>query len=576
MRHTLAGAALSALFVVGCTDAYGGPLTMASESAISPAPATPPARLAQPMRWISMARVERRLSTAAAYAEGTAVIGYAPGTSPSALAHDLGVAVISLIHGLNAMHVAASPARLAHIATRLDLRIRYVEPLEQRQFEHQRNDPFTYQFNPNTQRPAEWAFTHLGVDRALNLTAGSSDILVGYVDSGFSNIAELQGKIAGSWYFTSQGGDAVDTNGHGTFVASLIGAPVDDGLGLAGYCGRCRLVAFKDVRLLPITIATAIKKLTDEHVRIINLSLGGDSLSFVEADALQYAINAGVLVVASAGNDGRSEVSYPAAYLQPPNGKLGYGLAVGASDVNDARASFSNYGERLSLVAPGTTSGYCDTGLIGAVSPTATEFDGRTCSPPFADVAGNRYAISSGTSYSSPEVAGIAALVWAANPSLKNYEVADVLERTATRTGGWTAEVGWGVVNAAAALESVAGRSSADSVSLTSAMVTGELVAGGRVQATANATWADGVPIAAGTASCTVRIAGVPITTEEGFASAVAACSWRIPVSAAGKAGSGILSVQDATGVEATRAFSFTVRPAALTKKPKPKSKKKK
>jgi subtilisin family serine protease len=156
-----------------------------------------------------------------------------------------------------------------------------------------------------------------------------------------------------------------------------------------------------------------------------------------ELDAITYAISKGVLIVASAGNEGTSAFNYPSAYLQPDGGVPSYGLAVGASDAAGNRATYSNYGSRLSLLAPATMSNVCF-GVIGDVGGNSG-FD--HCNPAFADSGTNaRYSYGQSTSFAAPEVAGAAALIWAARPELKNYEVANIIKQSASRPAGtgWT------------------------------------------------------------------------------------------------------------------------------------------
>jgi subtilisin family serine protease len=538
-----------------------------------------PTALHRVVRWARMYRVDRRLSSSGAYAARRAVLGYQPGTDISELAHELGVRIVASAGTLNAVEIEATPTALAAVPATADGRVRYIEPLQKFDSDHQRNDPLTYQADPQTGQPWEWNFAHVGLDRALNITRGSSDILVGYVDSGFSNVADLNGKVAEAWYYASQSTDAADGEGHGTFVASLIAANADDSFGLSGFCGACRLVAFKDIGLSQLTVAAAISKLVAQHVRIINLSLGGASSSFLMADAVSSAINAGVLIVASSGNDSLPTVSYPAALLQPANGAVGYGLAVGASDGADNRVFFSNYGANLSLVAPGASHGVCGDGVIGALPPVASEFDGSTCLRLFADSSGNRYAYANGTSFSAPEVAGVAALVWAANPALLNYQVADIIEQSATRPAGtgWTPERGWGVLNAAAAVERASGRSSADTVTLSNVSVSGAAVPGKTMTATGSFSWGDNTPVASGTATCDAA-AGTTLVTTVTFSAGVVSCSWQLPSTAAGQAGTGHLAATDSSGNQASAGFSFRVGKPAVAKpkatsKPKPKAK---
>src|SRR5262249_6823406 len=299
------------------------------------------------------------------------------------------------------------------------------------------------------------------LDDALNLSNGSPSIVVGLVDSGVGDVPDLTGKVDARWYFSGQEAGGDDTMGHGTAVASLIGANNDDGFGMAGFGGSTHIISFKDDLLSDTSVAIGIDKLTSLGVRVINLSLGGRlPTAPVLADAVKKSLLAGVLIVAAAGNDFQQTVSYPAYDLQPPGGGQSYGLAVGASNFDDTRANFSNQGTHLSMVAPGNYLQLC-TGVLTALSPVADDFDG-TCYPEFNGDGGARYAYVAGTSFASPEVAGAAALLWAAAPQLRNFQVADILKREARRDPGqnyWTTTTGWGRLDAAAALEDATGRS---------------------------------------------------------------------------------------------------------------------
>jgi subtilisin family serine protease len=165
----------------------------------------------------------------------------------------------------------------------------------------------------------------------------------------------------------------------------------------------------------------------------------------LETRAVRYAQRHGVLIVAAAGNEFRdgNPIEYPAALLQPKgsDGRGGSGLSVGASTQNGERAYFSNSGSYISLAAPGDSvfadlSGYSD--WSRATLPGSNM---------------GIYGFSSGTSFSTPEVAGAAALVWAANPALTGRQVATILKRTASGHGTWTPGLGFGVLDAAAAVE---------------------------------------------------------------------------------------------------------------------------
>src|SRR6266511_2885815 len=139
-------------------------------------------------------------------------------------------------------------------------------------------------------------------------------------------------------------------------------------------------------------------------------------------------------------------VEYPAAYLQPvgSNGQGGIGLAVGASTISGTRASFSNTGSYVSLAAPGEN-------VFAALSKDSSAKDYPRVKLP-GSTAGF-YGYISGTSFSAPQVAGAAALVWGANQQLNARQVADILKATASGHGAWNAELGYGVIDVAAAVE---------------------------------------------------------------------------------------------------------------------------
>ena len=311
-----------------------------------------------------------------------------------------------------------------------DARIRYVEPMSApRELQRLRNDPMLRTINPTIGAPYEWEFATSRVDSALNLTPGSPTVVVGVIDSGVADIPDLSGKIASRSYFTGPVDSGDDLVGHGTAVASIVAANDDDGFGMAGFGGATRVISFRDDLLSDESIAMTTK-LVSLGVRIINISAGGRRVSSpLLQDAIQKAIASGVLIVGSAGNDGLDVVSYPASNLQPPGGGLSYGLAVGATNFDGTRAAFSNQGTHLSLVRRATTRAAA-TACSWRSRRSRTTGTAR-CYPTFPGDGGARYTYAAGTSFSAPEVSGAAALVWAAAPLLKNFEVAEILKRTA-------------------------------------------------------------------------------------------------------------------------------------------------
>jgi subtilisin family serine protease len=434
---------------------------------------SPPPKLARlPMHWFHWHQSARALQGRADDFGSVAVLGLESMRDLEALRDSYGFDQVQAFPALHAAEVSVNARQLHALLTNAptDSRIRYVAPVgPSRRLLDVPNDPLVRTVDPNTNLPYEWQFSTSGVDRALNLPRGSSTIVVGTIDSGAAQIPDLAGKIDGRWFYTAGAASAAppegefDPTGHGTAVASLIAANVDDGFGMAGFGGAAHVIAFRDDALTDVSIAIALSKLVSLGCRIINMSIGGSSPdSPILVDALHQAARDGVLLVASAGNDA-GFVSFPAADLQPGNGERSFGLAIGASNLNGDLANFSNSGKHLSLVAPGEYSGKCS-GVLVAIPP-ATGFD-QSCYPTWTGQGGARYAYIAGTSFSAPEVSGVAALVWAARPELKNYEVADIIKQSARRNAktGWTPTAGCGVLDAAAAVELASKRSRTDSL----------------------------------------------------------------------------------------------------------------
>jgi subtilisin family serine protease len=299
----------------------------------------------------------------------------------------------------------------------------------------------------------EWQYFAAGVDRVpADVLAAARRITIAVVDTGADlSVPGLATKSTTTFDVRTGSRIVSDSSGHGTFVASLAGGSSVAGGGINGFGGDAKLMIVKvadDASFNDADVAAGIVYAVKHGANIINLSVAGTRASAVERRAVAYAAARGVLVVAAAGNDALSgnPIEYPAGLLQPvgSSGKAGLGLAVGASDFSGQRAPFSSHGSFLSLVAPGAN-------VFGAVASNSPVALFPRVVLPGATIG--LYGFASGTSFAAPEVAGAAALVWAANPSLSARRVAAILEATASGDGRWTSDLGYGVLDVAAAVQ---------------------------------------------------------------------------------------------------------------------------
>jgi subtilisin family serine protease len=297
----------------------------------------------------------------------------------------------------------------------------------------------------------EWAYhaTHTDLVPQPVIRAASA-VTIAIVDTGADLTAPDIAAKAPTIHSVVADTPLPDTTGHGTFVASIAAGSVTNNEGIAGFGGDAKLLIVQSNRAVntftDVDEAAAIVWAVDQGAKIINLSLGGSQTSQTERDAILYATDHGVLLVAAAGNTGGSGNTpvYPAALLGAG------GLAVGASNASGARASFSTAAPYVSLLAPGVR-------LVGDIPTTAP-----TAQFPRTTLAGSisgQYAYGSGTSYATPVISGIAALVWAANPALSAQQVVQVIESTASAGGTWSPATGYGIVDAANAVAKALGQS---------------------------------------------------------------------------------------------------------------------
>jgi thermitase len=273
----------------------------------------------------------------------------------------------------------------------------------------------------------QWALHRIQLFDAWNYTTGG-DIIIAVIDTGVSSDhPDLAGKVLPGYNAILDNNHAEDDHGHGTAIAGLIAAQTNNGQGVAGACWGCTILPVKVLDSYGMGedahLARGIRWATDQGARVINLSMGGVEDSTILREAVGYAYEQGVLVVAASGNDhleGNFR-NYPAAFPEV--------VAVGATDTMDTITDFSTTGDYVDLTAPGVE-------LLTTI--------------PYGD-----YGRPGGTSFSSPFVAGVAGLIMTLRTDLSHADVACVLAASADDQGapGKDNQYGWGRLNAARAVE---------------------------------------------------------------------------------------------------------------------------
>jgi subtilisin family serine protease len=313
-------------------------------------------------------------------------------------------------------------------------------------------------FTPNdSERSLQWGLNIIHAYGAWDITMGNHSVVVAVLDTG---IDWTHPDLAGNMWSDTNGYhgfnfisdnrlpmddnvNSYDDNGvwepgtytyHGTHVAGVVGAVANNNQGIAGMA-QVQLMAVKVMNDsgegTDAYVASGIRWAVDPNsdgdtsdgADIITMSLGVDGMSTTLGNAVNFASSHGVVLVAATGNSGSSVVSYPAAYPKV--------IGVGAVDSSSVPAGFSNYGNGLDVMAPGTNI--------------------------YSTMTGGAYQYLSGTSTAAPFVAGIAALMLTVNPALTPKDVGDTINTTSTdiRSPGWDDYSGWGVVDAFRSVEQV-------------------------------------------------------------------------------------------------------------------------
>jgi hypothetical protein len=331
-------------------------------------------------------------------------------------------------------------------------------------------------FIPNDpQHGLQWHLPVINIFKAWDITTGSPDVIVAVLDSGtdwghfelgmgrdpYQNIHLNQGEDAWSnpnnpitgnridddnnrliddwkgWNYDTHTNDVRTTNPHGTFVSGIVAGKTNNNDGIAGVAGGnndqgIQLLSYCVGIGAPLTavLDDAIVKAVEMGARVIQLSLAVPQTIAIDF-AIQYAIDNNVVVVCAAGNGSSASVAYPATKANV--------IAVGATDQDNKRASFSRYGIDLNIMATGEDI--------------------------YSTTLNNGFDINYGTSFAAPQISGIIALMLSININLRPNEIKSILEITAQKEGGYDYQIiperpngsfnlqmGYGIVDAYEAL----------------------------------------------------------------------------------------------------------------------------
>lgn len=262
----------------------------------------------------------------------------------------------------------------------------------------------------------QWNLRSINIESAWNETRGKG-ITVAVIDTGIAAVPDLKDtKFVAGYDFVNDREDATDDNGHGTHVAGTIAQSTNNRYGVAGIAYEANLMPLKVLSQsgggTVTDIAEAIRFAADHDADVINMSLGGGGDTALLREAIAYAHQKGVVIVAAAGNANQNSASFPARYPHV--------IAVSATDSSGIKAPYSNFGAGVDIAAPG--------GAIAGQS-TAGGILQNTINPATGEGV---FSAFQGTSMAAPHVAGVAALIKSAGVT-EPEAIAKVLQQSARK-----------------------------------------------------------------------------------------------------------------------------------------------
>ena len=292
----------------------------------------------------------------------------------------------------------------------------------------------------------QWHYPLINLPEAWDVTTGSSNVIVSVIDTGvLLNHPDFSGQLVAGYDFISvtsiaADGDGIDSNPddpgdstggrpssfHGSHVAGTIAAATNNSTGIAGIAWASKIMPLRalgkgggtsyDINqsiLFSAGLANDSGSTPSQKADIINMSLGGGGFSQVDQDVITQARNAGVIIIAAAGNENTATLSYPASY----NGVV----SVSAVGYDKSRSSYSNFGTAIDVAAPGGET---------SVDLNADGYGDGVLSAAGDDSSGTiqfNYPFYQGTSMASPHIAGVVALMKAQKPALTADELDTLL-----------------------------------------------------------------------------------------------------------------------------------------------------
>lgn len=283
------------------------------------------------------------------------------------------------------------------------------------------------------ERQKSYAQQLLQMEDAWDYTLGHEGAVIAILDTGLNpqHIEFGRSPVAG-YNFVADSTNYRDDHGHGTHIAGIINAQINNNIGTVGLCPQCSLIIVKVLNHKNYgtwsTIARGIVYAVDNGADIINLSLGSKQTSQAIERAVEYAKEHDVLIVAAAGNERIGKSYYPSA--------LDDVIGVSATDDRDEYWVLSNYGTNIDLSAPGYM-----------IYSTGDENNVQQ---------NDAFSYMTGTSMAVPHVVGLAGLLLSQDANRTSAQLTDILIKSSEDLGeeGWDPKYGHGRVNAAKALAS--------------------------------------------------------------------------------------------------------------------------